>query len=149
MSEVCNGIACSLVAEALEAESGYTKVESDFGMVFYKVYQTAKERPDALSTCTGDASFLHFPQPTNEQENLFYYDLINPSVENYHYSNSNSAIWLDISKANSWSNWVATFSTSSSTYYTTMVFKTGERDRNWNRVPTSHKYYFVCTAVFK
>jgi len=118
-------------------------------MVFYKVYQTAKQRPEALSTCTGDASFLHFPQPTNEQENIFYYDLINPSVENGDYSNSNSAIWLDISKANSWSNWVATPSSSSSTYYTTMVFKTGERDRNWNRVPTYHSYYFVCTAVFK
>ena len=65
---------------------------SDFGTVFYKIYQTAKQRPDAFSTCTGDASFLHFPQPTNEQENLFYYDLINPSVENGYYSNSNSAI---------------------------------------------------------
>ena len=118
-------------------------------MVFYKLYQNSEKRPDALSICTGDASFLHFPQPTNEQESLFYYDLINPSVNHDSYTSSSSAIWLDISEANSWSSWVENFSTDSIHYYTTMIFKTGERDKNWNRVSTSNVYYFVCTAVFK
>ena len=129
--------------------SGYKTVQSDFGMVVYKLYKTSKTRPDALSTCTGDASFLHFPQPTNKQENLFYYDLIYPNIGHGSYTDSNSAIWLGTSKSNSWSNWVDNFTTESSTYYATMIFKTGERDKNWNRVPTRHSYYFVCTAVFK
>ena len=61
--------------------SGYTKIKSDFGMVFYKLYKDYKIRSEALSKCTSDASFLHFPQPSNKQENLFYYDLIYPSAE--------------------------------------------------------------------
>merc|ERR1712150_356820 len=107
-----------------------------------------KKRPDALSTCTGDASFLHFPQPTNKQENLFYYDLIYPSVKHKSGGYSDSAIWLDISKSDSWNNWFNSAQNASERPYTTMVFKTGERDQNWYRVPTSYSYYFVCTAVF-
>ena len=130
--------------------SGYKKVKSDFGMVFYKFYKVVKTRVPALKTCADDASFLHFPQPTNKQENLFYYDLIHPDIGHGDYTtNGISAIWLDISKSNSWSNWVDNFSTSSRSHHTTMIFKTGERDKNWNRVPTTHNYYFVCTAVFK
>ena len=118
-------------------------------MVFYKLYKVSKKRPEALKTCTSDGSFLHFPQPKNQHENLFYYDLIYSSMAHDSYTNDKAAIWLDISKSNSWSNWVDNFSTKSSTFYTTMIFKTGERDKNWNRVPTSNVYYFVCTAVFK
>ena len=39
--------------------SGYTTVKSDFGMVVYKLYKGSKKRPDALKTCTDNASFLH------------------------------------------------------------------------------------------
>ena len=131
--------------------SGYKTVKSDFGMVVYKLYKETKFRGTALKTCTDDASFLHFPQPSNKQENLFYYDLIYPYVQHRGYAFSQSAIWLDISKSNSWSNWVTDFSTSKSSFYTTMIFKTGARDKNWTRVPIfyDHQYYFVCTAVFK
>ena len=130
--------------------TGYTTVKSDFGMVVYKMYKTTKRRPDALSTCKGDASFLHFPQPTNKQENLFYYDLIYPFVDIHNsYTLDKGSIWLDTSKSNSWSNWRKNVPSSSGNPYTSMMFKTGERDQNWNRVPTDYIYYFVCTAVFK
>ena len=131
--------------------SGYKTVKSDFGMVVYKLYKETKFRGTALKTCTDDASFLHFPQPSNKQENLFYYDLIYPYVKHSSYTNSDSAIWLDTSKSISWSNWREGVPSSSGNPYTSMMFKTGERDKNWTRVPIfyDHQYYFVCTAVFK
>ena len=133
-----------------ELPSDYTKVNADFGIVVYKLYETSKTRPDALSTCTSDGSFLHFPQPTNAKENLFYYDLIYPSLKHTRsYTVGDGAIWLDTSKSGSWSNWAKNAASSSGKPYTTMIFKTGEREKNWNRVPTDHHYYFVCTAVFK
>ena len=128
--------------------SGYKTVKSDFGMVVYKLYKDTKSRSDALSTCTGDASFLHFPQPSNKQENLFYYNLIYPSINHGSYIDGGSAIWLDTSKSISWSNWREGVPSSSGNPYTSMMFKTGERDKNWNRVGIRHVYYFVCTAVF-
>ena len=91
--------------------SGYKTVKSDFGMVVYKLYKETKFRGTALKTCTDDASFLHFPQPSNKQENLFYYDLIYPSINHGDYTDVKSAIWLDTSKSNSWSNWVDNFTT--------------------------------------
>ena len=118
--------------------------------MFYKLYKGEKKQQDALSTCTSDASYLHLPQPANKQQNLFYYDLILPSATTNAGSYSSSytgAIWLDISKASSWSNW-AKNAASSGDYYT-MTFKAGERDKNWNRVPDTHKYMFVCTVVFE
>ena len=137
-------------AKFVPSTLGYSVVKSDFGIVVYKLYITDKNRSDALSTCTGDASFLHFPQPTNNQENLFYYDLIYPSIRHDgSYTSNAGAIWLDISKSNSWSNYREGAPDSSDNPYTTMMFRTSERDKNWNRVPTRHKYYFVCTAVFK
>lgn len=154
----------------LPSTLGYSVVKSDFGIVVYKLYDSGKTRSEALNTCTSDASFLHFPQPTNEQENLFYYDLIHPSASDvrqrtryrHPYGSPYDAIWLDISKS-FWSNYeedapsssVTTVSPHSLTtavpeeLYTTMSLKTGERDKNWNRVPTSYRYMFVCTAVFK
>ena len=143
--------------------SGYKKVETDFGMVVYKLYTTSKTRPEAMKTCTSDGSFLHFPQPTNEKENLFYYDLIYPSlISDYSSSDYSSSdyssvytsdntkeIWLDISKSNSWSNWAENAGSSYWKPYTTMIFKTGEREKNWNHVPSDNVCYFVCTAAFK
>ena len=128
--------------------SGYTKVKSDFGMVFYKLCKDYKIRSEALSKCNSDASFLHFPQPSNKQENLFYYDLIYPSAIHTDYTEYLGAMWLDISKSNSYTNWREGAPSSSGKPYTTMTFKTGTREKNWNRVETSHKYMFVCTAVF-
>ena len=129
--------------------SGYKQVKSDFGTVFYKLYTGEKKRPDALLTCTSDASYLHFPQPKNKQENLFYYDLIFPFATHYGHVSFKDAIWLDNSQSNSWSNFREGAPSSSDNPYITMIFTTGERDKNWHRVPTSHKYMFVCTAVFK
>ena len=130
--------------------SGYKKVKTDFGIVVYKLYTEWKNHPEALKTCTDDASFLHFPQPSNSKENLFYYDLVYPSTGHDSYdSYTYSAIWLDISKAGSWSNWAITAPSESGRPYATMMFKTGEREKNWYRVPTDYRFYFVCTAVFK
>ena len=130
--------------------SGYSKVKSDFGTVVYKLYKERPNRSDALKKCTTDASYLHFPQSTNKQENLFYYDLIYPSLKHSNsYARGIGAIWLDISKSNSWSNWAEDAKSSTGRPYTTMIFKTGEKNQNWNRVETDHTYYFVCTAVFK
>ena len=85
--------------------SGYTKVKSDFGTVVYKLYKERPNRSDALKKCSTDASYLHFPQPTNKQENLFYYDLLYPSLKHSNsYSYGFGAIWLDISKSKSWTN---------------------------------------------
>ena len=130
---------------------GYKKVKSDFGMVVYKLYTDYKKRPEALKKCTSDASFLHFPQPSNSEENLFYYDLVYPSaIHDKGYSKYTGAMWLDISKANSWSNWAKNaMSVSKDRPYTTMIFKSGERDKNWNRAWSEAQYMFLCTAVFK
>ena len=128
--------------------SGYKAVKSDFGMVAYKLYKDYKIRSEALSKCTNDASFLHFPQPSNKQENLFYYDLIYPSAIHTSHFEYLGAMWLDISKSNSWTNWREGAPSASGNPYTTMSFKTGAREKNWNRVPTSNKYMFLCTAVF-
>ena len=128
--------------------SGYKKVKTDFGMVVYKLYTSPKHRPEALKTCTSDASFLHFPQPSNSEENLFYYDLVYQSATHNSYTLNTAAIWLDISKAGSWSNWAKTAPSVSENPYPTMMFKTGERERNWYRGKMIYNYYFVCTAVF-
>ena len=146
LNERINAVSAKFVPSTL----GYSVVKSDFGIVVYKLYRSPKTRLEALNTCTGDGSFLHFPQPRNEQENLFYYNLIYPSIKHEEsYTYGRGAIWLDISKSNSWSNYREGAPDSSDNPYTTMMFKTGEKDKNWNRVATHHKYYFVCTAVFK
>ena len=129
--------------------SDYKKVNTDFGVVVYKLYKSSKNRHEALKICTDDASFLHFPQPSNSEENLFYYDLVYPSARHDSYTHDQAAIWLDISKAGSWSNWAKNAPSVSGNPYTTMIFKTGEREKNWNRVHATNVYYFVCTAVFK
>ena len=130
--------------------SGYKTVKSDFGTVVYKLYEGYKTRPEALKKCTSDGSFLHFPQPSNEQENLFYFDLIYPSAKHdVNIQNENGAMWLDISRSNNFTNWAEKAASSSGNPYITMIFlNRGVRNKNWNRVAKFHKYMFVCTAVF-
>ena len=65
------------------------------------------------------------------------------------YTDPQAAIWLDTSKSGFWTNWAKNSDDYYGYPYTAMIFKAGEREKNWNRVPSNHGYIFVCTAVFK
>ena len=68
--------------------AGYEWHDTDFGVIYTKVYDDFYTADEARALCTADADFLHLPIPTSQRMNTWYFNFIG--------TRSDRDVWLGI-----------------------------------------------------
>ena len=68
--------------------AGYEWHQTNFGVIYTKLYDDFYTADEARALCTADASFLHMPIPTSKAMNNWYFNLIG--------TRSDRDVWLGI-----------------------------------------------------
>ena len=98
-------------ADPYPLPEGYTSTDTNWGTVYYKVFDGLYNINDARALCAADADFLHLPIPTNNFENDFFFDLAGGAQSDRDLwlgisDEQNEGVWLgDNGVEQTWFNW--------------------------------------------